>query len=341
MKKVFIDSTIWLSLYDFSNNDLEQFCKIGNFIEKNEVEILLPEQVHNEVYRRRETMINEVICKFEKQFNTSSIQVPNVCKAHDEWPDLNEKIKDLETLPQILKKFADKVRQDAINNKLRADMVIKEIFEKVNLLKYTDEIIANAKSRFDAGNPPGKNNSYGDAINWETLLHNVSEGEILYFVGNEKDYCSAIDNGKFNPYLLNEWSNNKKSDLFFYKSLPAFINEHVKGIELESEYQKKELIELLRESDSFRTTHSIIAELSSYTKWTPNQIESLCEIAHTNSQIYWIIGDPDVREFYTAILNNYPNKNQADTHIKFIMDKLEELKPKNKDNDKELENEHP
>jgi hypothetical protein len=323
-----------LSLYEFSNNDLKQFRKIGSFIEAKEVEILLPEQVHNEVYRRRETMINEVINRFEKQFKESKIHVPNICKEYENWPDLNKKIVDLQrllqTLPQTFKNFTNMVRQDAINNKLHADVVIKEIFGKVNLLECTDEITARANSRFDAGNPPGKGKSYGDAINWETLLCNVSEGENLYFVGREKDYCSALDGGKFNPYLLNEWNKKKKSDVCFYKSLPAFINEHVQAIELESEYQKNELIDLLDKSDNFSRTHYIIKQLNFYRKWTPNQIVSLCKIANTNSQVYWIIGDPDIRGFYTAILNNYPNKDQADTDIEIMMNKLEELKQKDK-----------
>lgn len=79
MKHLFLDSQIWLSLYDFSNDDLRQFSKLNDLI-GSEIQVYLTRQVYDEVYRNRENKINEALKKF-KDINP---QVPNLCKGYTE-----------------------------------------------------------------------------------------------------------------------------------------------------------------------------------------------------------------------------------------------------------------
>ena len=66
------------------------------------------------------------------------------------------------------------------------------------------------------GNPPGKDNKYGDAVNWECLLDNVPNGEDLYFISADKDYRSLIHHENMNPFLIKEWKIKKFKYLFLF-----------------------------------------------------------------------------------------------------------------------------
>ena len=64
-KNLFIDANIWLSLFHFSNDDLEQFSKLRDLIGAGIV-LYIPEQISHEVYRNRENKLKDALEKFEK-----------------------------------------------------------------------------------------------------------------------------------------------------------------------------------------------------------------------------------------------------------------------------------
>jgi hypothetical protein len=316
MINVFIDANIWLSLYDFSNDDLDQFHKLSDLID-TDVALILPNQVRDEVYRNRENKIKDVLSAFSK----SQTQIPNICKGYDEYAEFRDKTRNLKSLHTNL---LQRIRNDTIDGTLHADKVINDIFCKTIFLKCTPEIIFEAKMRFDKGNPPGKDRKYGDAINWVSLLNYVPIGEDLFFVSSDKDYRSVIDDASFCSFLHKEWVDSKKSELFFYKTLTDFINKHIETIELKSENEKDFIINQLAESGSFQNTHSIISRLEKYSSWTPDQITELCRIAIDNNQVDWILGDSDVRTFYTTLLAGFKN-DKYDDAIDKIIEKLSEM----------------
>ena len=76
MKNLFIDSNIWLSLYHFTSDDLTQFEKLKDFLDKD-IRLWIPHQVYDEVLRNREAKIQDVL------LNTlilSSLRVPMVLR---------------------------------------------------------------------------------------------------------------------------------------------------------------------------------------------------------------------------------------------------------------------
>ena len=78
MKHLFLDSQIWLSLYDFSSDDLDQFSKLNELID-NDVSIYLTMQVREEVLRNRENKIKAALSKYKE---IGGIQIPNLCKGY-------------------------------------------------------------------------------------------------------------------------------------------------------------------------------------------------------------------------------------------------------------------
>lgn len=314
MKYLFIDSQIWLSLYDFSNDDLKQFSKLNDLLNKD-VLIYLTRQVVDEVYRNRENKIKNSLNKFK----SLDIQIPNLCKGYSEYEELSISYKDFKSKHSKLLKIVEK---DIETESLHADNVIKDIFSKINIKETTCEILKMAVQRYEVGNPPGKNKSYGDAINWEILLDTIPKGENLFFVSADKDFRSVINEHRFNPFLLNEWKEKKRTKIHFYKSLTEFFNNHLKDIKLSTENKKNELIRKLGVSNSFQETHKIVLELSQFSNWNNEQVSDLIKFAFKNSQISCIIEDPDISYFFRSILIDRTNKFYEDDEVSWVIKKI-------------------
>lgn len=316
MKNLFIDSNIWLSLYHFTVDDLREFEKLKNFI-GTEIKLYLPRQVYDEILRNRESKLKDSL----KNFEIKMFQYPVFCKEYEEYKQVRDMYSELQ---KQIKLWRDKIDNDIKDRNLPADKTIRVIFEKIELLDCYS-LVERAYTRFKIGNPPGKDSKYGDSINWECLLDHVPEGEDIYLISADKDYASELFDDSFNPFLLNEWKEKKKSNLYFFKNLVAFLKEHLKEIELKSENEKQNLIDTLAHSESFYSTHKIIADLSKHSGWTISQIEALCAIAKENTQVSWILNDHDVFEFYFKLLSNLPGdlKTQDYPYIYKVMEKLE------------------
>lgn len=294
MKNLFIDSNIWLSLYHFTNDDLAQFSKLKE-LNGTDIRLFIPQQVYDEVQRNREAKLKDAF----KSFEVKRIQFPVFCKEYEEYKQFND---DYNDLIRRYSAWKGKIDTDVQNKSLPADKTIIDFFESSDLLE-CNSVVEKAYMRYRIGNPPGKDNKYGDAINWECLLQAVPNNEDLYFISSDKDYRSEIYDSKINPFLENEWKCKKRSNIFFYTNLVPFLNEHFKDIQLKTEQEKQELIERLQGSHNFECTHGIIAMLSKHTGWTDTQIEALCAAAENNDQIGRIMGDIDVLSFYSSLLS--------------------------------------
>ena len=320
MKNVFIDANIWLSLYHFTNNDLEQFKKLNDLI-GSEVNLILPKQVVDEVFRNRENKIKDSLDKFQK----FDLQFPAFIKNYSHFEQFQNDFKDLKNRH---KSWVNEIKDDIQSISTPADSVINSLFSSAGIIGHKQEHITRATARVHIGNPPGKNNSYGDAINWEFLLDICPQNENLFFISEDKDYRSIFNDTIFSNFLNHEWQNKKSSKIIFFNSLTDFLKEHIKKIELNHEKEKDELIAGLHDSLNFSITHSLISRLSKYSEWNPRQKEELCSIAINNSQVRWILGDRDVNEFYSELLNNVETE---DEFILKVKEKLERLKNENCD----------
>lgn len=311
MKNLFIDSNIWLSLYHFTNDDLKQFNKLKELNGKD-IRLFIPQQVCDEVYRNRES---KIIDAFES-FKIGTIKFPVFCKEYEEYESFN---KDYKNLVNYYKLWKSKIDTDIQNKNLPADIIIHDFFELSKLIE-CESIIEKAYMRYRMGNPPGKNNKYGDAINWECLLNTIPDGEDLYLISSDKDYISKLFKNKINPFLENEWRNKKRSNIFFYTNLVPFLSEHLKEIKLKTEQEKQQLIEELNNSYSFAYTHGIIAMLNKYEGWTESQIENICEAVENNTQVGSILEDNDIFSFYRNILSKTNYKELPNCSTKRVME---------------------
>ncbi len=297
---LFIDTNVFLSFYHLSNDDLEEIHKLAILIEKGEVVLWLPEQVKDEFFRNRESKVSEAVRKLNEQKNKP--QFPQICKDYEEYPDIRNLQKEYS---KKLSTLIKKVNDDVTSRTLKADQKISELFKISKIISTSDELVAKARLRMDIRNPPGKDGSLGDAINWEGLLDNIPLLENLYLIADDKDYYSILDNNKLKDFLSDEWESKQTSEVFFYRRLSQFFKEHYPDIKLATELEKELAIKELVNSSSFATTHSAISKLEKYAEFNKAQLNELVQVGLTNSQVNMILCDHDVFDFYSGLLKNH------------------------------------
>lgn len=315
---IFIDTNILLSFYHLTSEDLEELKKLGVLLRKKSISLFLPSQVTDEFKRNRERKISDAITILEKQ--KLNLQFPQLCKDYEEYKNLRKQQKDYE---KNHAKLVDRIKRDALDEKLNADYVIKELFHFASKIDCKEDIIRHARHRNETGCPPGKNNSIGDAINWEALLSGAPKREDMFFVTDDLDYVSAIDKNIFSAYLHDEWKRQMSSNLIYYKRLSSFFVDHFPDIKLASEYEIDLLISDLARSPNYTQTHNIIKELSRFSVFNSEQINRIVEIAVNNTQVAWIVTDDDLSEFLYGVLNGADHDELEQNNLHRLFSNLE------------------
>lgn len=298
-KHVFIDSNIFLDFYRLGREDLDKLNQLIELIKNGDIKVYLTKQVYDEFFRNRE----ETFRKTYKGFLDSKIEIQmnSIFKNYPEYKKITLLTRALDKLKSDL---GQKVETDVSTRNLAADHIVRKIFDASNFID-SDSFLEKAVVRHRLGNPPGKkNNSYGDEINWETLLDSVPDGEKLIIVSNDGDYESPMSDRKLDSYLESEWKEEKKSKVYLYKSLGVFFKEHDIAIDFELEQEKNSLVESLINARSFMTTHEVIRHLSKYNSFSDEQIKGLATALLGNSQVRSIIEDDDVASFYKENLTS-------------------------------------
>lgn len=298
---VFIDTNILIALYRLSSEDLEGFKKIYVLLENKKINILLTEQVKNEFFRIRDDVISEAIKKFKEQ--SLQLNVPAIFRADEEFESLRS-LKD--SYNRQHQKLLRKIEAENQDNSFQADEVVHYIIEKGNCFSITGDIFTKAKKRHALGNPPGKKNTLGDQVNWELLLENAP-AEDLHLISADGDYFQGTTN-EIKRFLKKEWADNKKTQIFGYRTLSDFFSMHDPNIKLASELNQELLISKLVNSTSFTETHQSIYKLKAIESFTPPQIELITDAFLQNNQLNWIATDPDVSEFISMLISQYSDQ---------------------------------
>jgi predicted nucleic acid-binding protein len=327
MITLFIDTNVLLSFYHLTSEDIEELKKLVALVESKEIDLIVPKQVENEFWRNRGAKIADAMKKLrEAKFNAS---FPAFSKDYDEYAEIRDLLKKADKLHADL---VGKITADAKKMSLKADEIVTGLFKKATKPAFVHEHYLSALMRTRLGNPPGKDESVGDAMNWETLLVTVNEGTNLHLVSEDKDYRSQLSEGVFNEFLRSEWETKKKSELNYYSKISDFFKECFPGIKIASQVESDLAITSLSNSGSFAYTHIIIAKLNALDQFTPEQVERLIEIPAQNNQVGWIIDDPDVHAFYAKLLDKYA-KSLKPEDLETLADLVEKGKPKSEIDD--------
>lgn len=317
MKKLmFIDTNVLLAFYHLTSEDLDQLKILTDLLAREELYLYLPEHVKQEFRRNREVRMAEAMQILDKQRldkQKFKFSFPAMCKGYSAYKQLDDALKKCrENHKSLLDALIRDIHADIHANALAADKTIAKVFEAAHFVEMTPEILCRARIRKELRNPPGKQDSIGDAVNWETLLDAVPKGECLYFISRDKDYQSSLDSDQFHPYLADEWKEKKEAEVYYYQELTLFFKKEYPDfpqLMLFSKREKDSKIENLANSPNFAWTHRAVAALKEYDNdFSQEQLNAIVEAVISNSQISWIINDPDIREFIEELIHNRENE---------------------------------
>ena len=310
---LFIDSNIFLDFYRYATDDLKELEKLVVLLNSDKVVLHLPQQVINEVKRNRENVISESKKSFDEMKITG--KYPAIYKNYEEY----EKIIGLSgAINETRQELSSKVLSDIKTRSLKADRVIDELFN--NARKYSCEkaFIVKAEERQSLGNPPGNNDSLCDSLIWECLLSGVKGNVDLYFISGDSHWQSPVEKKEFNSVLQDEWGETKKAKIRYYRQISHFFKDNIPEIKIQEESQKEKLINELKESASYQTTHLIIGKLAQFRSFSSSQTDRLVNILLSNMQVGEIASDYDVQSFYVGLLDDILFMCDEDIKAKMI-----------------------
>ena len=293
---VFIDTNILLNFFHYSKDELDALNNVFASHKHGSATVHLTEQVCNEFKRNRENKIKDALKRF-KDIRIAP-QFPSFMKGYEEYGAIRDMSSQLQELQKVI---LEKVQKDISEQTLLADRLIGEIFSKQKIVPVTKDVYESASMRLSLGNPPGKNNSLGDAVNWTILLASVPPTENLHIISEDGDFYSSLDEGRVHPFLLDEWRQTKGAELFAYRTLSAFMQEHFDGVAFAFDKDKDALIEALRSAGAFAVTHRLIAELENYQYFSAKEVARILDAAEENDQFGWIVTDYDVSDFLNRV----------------------------------------
>jgi hypothetical protein len=327
---LFLDTNVYLSFYKMSGDDVEELRKLSVTVQAKRTTLYLPNQVRSEFYRNRETTIAESLRLLQDAKLPTNF--PRLFLGHPTYRELRDSLASYEERRAEL--LAD-VRRAAIAKELPADKLIGELFGLAQPIPLGDDIWQAAKRRVVLGNPPGKQQSYGDAINWESLLNVVPRGESLLLVTSDTDYMSKLEPGLISDFLRSEWTEQKESTVTVYATLSALFQDHYPDIRLAAELERELAIGRLIGSENFLETHAAVQVLSQHADFTTEQAQAMIEAANHNNQIRWILTDDDVFTFFTRIAARHADTIDATE----LADFWENVEPESEEREYEHENE--
>jgi len=202
-KVIFVDTNIYLDFYRIRNEMSLKFLQQLGSLKKS---IVMTYQVEMEFKKNRQAVILETLKSLtvpppiaHPVILSEATACRSLKKAHDE---LKQGVKDLASRLQTM------LREPGLHDTVYA--TLQRLFTKDDELTLREEssekaqVIERAHSRFLLGFPPRKNtdNSIGDAVNWEWLIHLASKKPLtIYIVSRDGDYGAKLEQ----EHVLNDW----------------------------------------------------------------------------------------------------------------------------------------
>lgn len=309
-----IDTNILLSLYDYTDDDLQKLEELANAVASGRVVLYLPKQTIDEFKRNRAGKLADIIAALEKKPKGDK-SLPRIC---DGFPERDAFLESMESALALRAALIKQVRLKAAAEELTADSLIAKLMAAAKTLDHDAKTLEAARLRRELGQPPGKRDSLGDQLIWETLLASVAPAQPLTILSRDGDWSSPLT-GQIDPVLASEWADHKKgAALTLAKTLNEFLKSMNIDVEVSDDPDKEFQVNRLCSSSNFGMTHAAIGKLSAYDNFNPDQVAKMVEAFFDNSQVGWVSSDSDVNEFYTNLVANHSAFMEGDVVEKML-----------------------
>lgn len=233
---IFIDTSIYLSFYAVSNDDLDQLEKLVGLIAVGRIKIIVPAQVRREWARNRDNKLAEAIGNVEKL----SLKSPSIPRFMWEYEEVAELRKAMALAEKARSAAVAKAKEEAGTATTNADKLIQRIFLAAGVGADNPEILALAERRMAIGDLPGKPGSLGDRLNWEHLLSSELTDGDLHVISKDGDYFSPLDPKMPKYALYREWVEKKNGKLFVHNELKPFLSSKFPQFHFRPESREKD-----------------------------------------------------------------------------------------------------
>lgn len=126
----------------------------------------------------------------------------------------------------------------------------------------------------------------------------MRERRIRYFA--PADYTEGSDLDNLVKAIIDRTAENERLESIHFQCKKENIEADKQNDE--NEQRKIDLFIALEDSGSFARTHTIIEEMHEIREWTPEDCEKLFHIAVNNRQVFYILGDSDLKSFFSRLL---------------------------------------
>lgn len=239
MKKVFIDTNIYLNFYRKKGHPTKELSTLKKAIKEKKIDLIVTKQLYDEFYRNVNDETYKIINELEnyKKNLDFDLSTPELVKVEGIKRQINNYRKSItNSIDKLISRYKNKVE----NPNSRINTYINNIFSQVTD-EIHKEILDKAYYRTLRGNPPRKgNNSFGDAINWEILLQNYTDYEMI-IISDDGDFESNNTKGRLSEFLEIEWEDKSSHEIKLFKTLGEFLNKlYAKKIIDEKEIKEDE-----------------------------------------------------------------------------------------------------
>jgi hypothetical protein len=126
----------------------------------------------------------------------------------------------------------------------------------------------------------------------------MHDNRIKYFAPADYSENAQLDN--LAKAIIDRTVSNEALESIHYANKKKF--EKNNDLISAEQKERRDLLISLENSSSFAATHTIIAQLIKYNSWADIEKDWLIDIADSNSQVWAIPGDVDVKNFYKSVL---------------------------------------
>lgn len=236
-KLIFIDTNIFLDFYRIRKGSIG--LKFLEKIEDNLDDIIISSQVQMEYLKNRQDAILDYLK--EMKSDVKGLSVPSILQDSQPAKVYSKKSKEAEKQLKNLRERINKIFANPSYND-PVFKVVNRIFKKkydLHLDLHNEEkyrIRKLALKRFGMGYPPRKkgDNSIGDAINWEWMIHCCKEKTAdLIIVTRDTDFGKEINNKlHINDWLKKEFKErtSNRRNITITKSLADAFKEIKKPV---------------------------------------------------------------------------------------------------------------
>jgi predicted nucleic acid-binding protein len=322
---LFIDTNVLLSFYATSNDDLEELRSISALIRARALKVYIPRQVQDEFVRNREIKLSASLNELKKPI--PKLAIPRFMNGYDEIKAYERALAEAEKARSAA---VARARAEATDKSIAADTLVLSLLSAAGVVEIAPQVLTAARRRLELGNPPGKNESLGDAVNWEHLLASVPNGSDVHIVSRDGDFASPLNKDAPRQFLFEEWKEKKNGKLNLHTDIRTFLQSSFAGIRFAEDIEKKFALERLLSSRSFTATHQAIALLKPLMDVLNDyDAQSLITAAGTNDQIYGIGTDLDVQDFFARLVIHRWDRLAPDE--KFAFETFFDINPQDSD----------